>query len=150
MSITLSPEELTPAVRLKDFSFTVGVSAGDSVDEITVSLIGESEPITITTTDSSFSASGKYITGFTDTLTYVNQGSSNLTETPTSVVGIQNMPTDKALFDLAQDQKQSLFRTYSITVKYTEDFESKTETIQLQHEVANDLESIRSFMATYY
>lgn len=149
MSVTLNPSEPADAIRLTNFSFTVNVSSPGDIQEISVSLTGASEPISITVGASSFTVSGIYETGFTDVLTYVSEGSSNLTETPTSVVGIQNMPDDKALFDLTQDQKQSITRTYAVTVKY-DDGGTVTENLSLNHTVLNDLESIRSFMANYF
>ena len=149
MSVTLSPSEPTDAIRLKNFNFTINVSAPGSITDISVALTGAPEPITIIIGESSFTVSGVYQTGFTDLLTYVNEGSSNLAETPTSVIGIQNMPDGKALFDLDQDQKQSLVRTYTVTVKY-DDVGTVTENLSLNHTVQNDLESIRSFMANYF
>ena len=149
MSVILNPSEPADAIRLTNFSFTVNVSSPGDIQEISVSLTGASEPISITVGASSFTVSGIYETGFTDVLTYVSEGSSNLTETPTSVVGIQNMPDDKALFDLTQDQKQSITRTYAVTVKY-DDGGTVTENLLLNHTVLNDLESIRSFMANYF
>ena len=150
MAVTLNPNPPTDAIRLKNFSFTVNVLAPGEVLSINVNLLGDPEPITIVTEESSFTVTGKYETGFTDTLTYVNKGSSNLIEVPASVVGIQNMPDGKELFDLNQDQKQSLNRTYSVLVEYDEEGTINTESLELTHTVLNDLESIRSFMANYF
>ena len=152
MSVTLNPENPSPAIRNTDFNFTVNVSAPGDITSIDVVLTGEPEPINISIASSSFTVSGQYLTGFTDTLTYVSEGSSDLIEDPTSVVGIENMPADKALFDLDQDRKQSLTRSYTVTVKYTDDETMSTATSQstLNHVVLNDLEGIRSFMANYF
>lgn len=150
MAVSLDPNPPADAIRLKNFSFTITVSAPGKITEILVNLTGESEPITILTDTASFTVSGVYETGFSDLLTYVSEGSSNLIETPTTVIGIQNVPDNKALFDLDQDQKQNLIRTYAVTVKYDEEGIVNTESLTFNHTVQNDLESIRSFMANYF
>jgi len=52
---------------------------------------------------------------------------------------------------LDQDQKHFIPRDYDVTVTYVGDTTQAetTESVTLTHEVFNDLEAIRSFMANY-
>jgi len=141
----------------EDFAQTVGVSVpsqnGDTftITSITAELIGEPEPITVTTNTSSITIDGKYLSGFEDIFTYVPPGESNRTTSPDVVVGVENVPDGQSLYNLNQDQKQLILREYDVTVVYRNNTTSAvtTESTVLTHVVFNDLEAIRSFMANY-
>jgi hypothetical protein len=61
------------------------------------------------------------------------------------------MPPKKELFDLNQDTRLSELKTYQITVNYDDEFLAPgTETFTVTQKILNDLESIRSFIDTYY
>ena len=166
MSITFSTTTVAPLsgveiqgsfVVAQDFTQTVGVSVssdgGDTftIQSITAVLTGELDPITITTDTSSITISGKYLSGFEDVLTYVPPDESNRTTEPITVVGFNNLPGGQNLYNLDQDQNQFIFREYDVTVVYVNDttLEEITESAILTHEVLNDLEAVRSFMANY-
>jgi len=141
----------------QEFNQTVGVSIppeGEdtfTITSITATLTGESEPITVTTTTSSITIDGRYLSGFEDVLTFVPPGESNKTTSPSVVTGFNNVPDGQNLYNLDQDQKQLILREYDVTVVYTNDttFAETTENTVLTHEVLNDLEAVRSFMANY-
>ena len=141
----------------QEFNQMVGVSVAQegedtfTITSITATLTGESEPITVTTDTSSITISGSYLSGFEDVLTYVPPDESNRTTDPIIAVGFNNLPGGQNLYNLDQDQKQFVFREYDVTVVYTNDttLEETTENVVLTHEVLNDLEAVRSFMANY-
>jgi len=141
----------------QEFNQTVGVSIPPededtfTITSITATLTGEPEPITVTTTTSSITIDGRYLSGFEDVLTFVPPGESNKTTSPSVVTGFNNVPDGQNLYNLDQDQKQLILREYDVTVIYTNDntSEETTENTVLTHEVLNDLEAVRSFMANY-
>jgi hypothetical protein len=151
MAISFDPIPVPPATRGKNFSVSVSVTAPGTISSMTVSLIGGSEPITISASGSNISLSGKYLSGWQDVFTYVEAGESDKTDTPKTAIDIPNMPPDKNLYDLDQDKKQSIIRQYSVTVVYDDPdtFMQETATATLDHEVFNDLEAMREFMANY-
>jgi hypothetical protein len=151
MAISFDPTPVPPAIRGKDFSVSVSVAVPGTISSMTVSLIGGPEPITINVSGSSISLSGKYLSGWQDIFTYVEAGESDKTDTPKTAIDISNMPPDKNLYDLDQDKKQSIIRQYSVTVVYDDEetFVEETATANLDHEVFNDLEAMRQFMANY-
>jgi len=142
--------------RNQSFSQTVTVSVPDTEEEsftvtdIQIQLIGEEEPITITVSVPTISFSGTYLSGWEDVFTYVPTGESDKTTTPINS-NISDLPPGQDLFNLDQDQKHFVTREYDVTVTYVGSL-TQTETVEnvtLTHEVFNDLEAIRSFMANY-
>jgi hypothetical protein len=160
ISIVVSPAGDTPTEiqsttrSVREVNATITASGDEMESNIIViaSSTGVSEPgITITSGPILATIVGKYADPFLDTFKYVNKGSSNKIETPTTVVGVQNMPPKKELFDLNQDTRLSELKTYQITVNYDDEFlVPGTETFTVTQKILNDLESIRSFIDTYY
>jgi len=123
-----------------------------SLIEITdVNLLGDPDTVGVTIDDENIIFDGTYVSGWDDLFTFVPPGESNKTTDPTTVVGAADLPSGQDLFDLDQDQKHFIFREYEVTVDYQNDTTSEiiTETGILVHEVFNDLEAIRAFMANY-
>jgi hypothetical protein len=167
MAISLSPEELDPVIRLKNFSVTVTASViaeettetegseeggGEepvvTVVAVTAELVGDPDSgIVVTPGETSVTISGRHVTGFVDKLTYVDDGQSDKTQTPKTAIGIQNMPQGQNLFNLDQDPKKSLERQFKIIVTLSDD---STETAVLTQTVENDLDSIKDFMGSYF
>ncbi len=160
MAVEISPvDELPSVTRLRDFSSTVSASISEggegegetpavTIVSVTAQLVGASDTgIIITPGTTSVTISGKHLSGFQDILTYVDKGQSDKTQAPKTVTGIENMPIGQNLFDLNQDKKQSLDRQFLITVKLSDD---SSQTFTLKQTVLNDLESIRSFMGSYF
>jgi len=143
-------------IRNQSFSQTVTVSVPAreeetfTVTDIQIQLIGDQEPITISVSEPTISFSGTYLSGFEDVFTFVPPGQSNKTTTPIDS-NISDLPEGQDLFNLNQDQKHFIPREYDVTVTYVEDT-TQTVTVEnliLTHEVFNDLEAMRSFMANY-
>ena len=85
MAVSFSPTQFSATVRETSFSASVTASVTDAtVISQSATLIGEQEPITISVNGATINISGKYLTGFTDTFTYVHKGSSDKLETPSS------------------------------------------------------------------
>jgi len=145
-----SPTEIqstTRSVRTVNATITASGDEMESNIIVSASSTGISEPgITVTSGPILATIIGEYVDPFLDTFKYVSKGSSNKIETPTIVVGVQNMPSKKELYDLTQDTRQFETKTYQITVNY----DSGTETITVTQKIMNDFEGIRSFMDTYY
>lgn len=144
--------------RGEEFEQTVTVSIQQGETEsftfiaiTNVILIGEPDTVDVVVDDNQINFDGTYVSGWDDLFTFVSPGESNKTADPTTVVGTANLPDGQDLFDLDQDQKHFIFREYEVTVDYQDDLSSEiiTETDILVHEVFNDLEAIRSFMANY-
>ncbi len=160
ISIVVSPAGDTPTEiqsttrSVREVNATITASGDEMESNIIVSAssTGVSEPgITITSGPILATIVGKFADPFLDTFKYVSKGSSNKIETPTTVVGVQNMPPKKELFDLNQDTRLSKLKTYQITVNYDDEFlVPGTETFTVTQKILNDLESIRSFIDTYY
>lgn len=150
MAISFDPLPVPPAIRGKNFNVTISVTAPGEIISISASLVGESEPISISTSDT-ISLSGKYLSGWQDIFTYVEAGESDKTDTPKTAVDIPNMPPDKNLYDLDQDQEHSIIRQYAVTVVYenSETLAEESASATLDHEVFNDLEAMHDFMANY-
>jgi hypothetical protein len=115
----------------------------ESISSVSGVLSGSpTEPITVTSGTSSVTISGKHVNTFVDVLTYTEKGETDLTETPTKVIGIGNIPDKKNLYDLKQDLRKSETRTYVLTV-------NGSQTLTITQEVRNPLEVKRRFMANY-
>jgi len=150
-----SPTEIQSTTRsVRTINATITASGDEMESNIIVSAssTGISEPgITVTSGSILATIIGKYVDPFLDTFKYVSKGSSNKIETPTIVVGVQNVPSKKELYDLTQDTRQFETKTYQITVNYEDEFlVLGTETFTVTQKIMNDLEGIRSFMDTYY
>ena len=151
MAISITPDdEIAEVIRGQSFTATVSASADASevIDEVTASLQGGVESgIIITPGVTSVSISGTYEDAFVDQFSYVERGSSNLIENPTTVIGTNNLPSGKDFFSLNQDTRNIITRTYTITVTYDG---GSTEDFTITHDIVNTLEAIRSFVASYY
>jgi hypothetical protein len=149
--ITFSPDPIPTAIRGRTVNQTVDVSVPGSINKITVELVGEQDEIEISTSNSGFTIKGKYVSGWTDIFTYVEAGESDKTDTPKTAIDIPNMPPDKNLYDLNQDKKQSIFRDYNVSVEYEDEttFEKVSASASISHQVDNDLDAMKDFMANY-
>ena len=101
------------------------------------------EGIIMTPGTTSCTLVGTYEDSFTDLFTFVEQGSSDLGSTPTVVTGLKNLPSNKLFFDLTQDQRDSVTKSYTVTV-------NETQTFTVTHVIRNEYETIRAAVASYY
>ena len=108
--------------------------------------------LTITPGTSSVSISGTFDDPFSDSFTYVEKGSTNLVETPTTIIGVSNMPANKEYYLLDQDTRNYVIVTFTIvvTIDSTIGNTTSTETFTATLQVNNEWEGIRSFVDTYY
>lgn len=144
-----SPTEILSTTRtLKTVNATITATgdAGEIIQSVLVEL-EENEPgVTILNEITSSSISGTYIDPFEDSFTYVERGSSNLIETPKTVIGTENMPTNKDFFILSQDTREESVRHYNVTVISS----AGSNSFEVTHSIYNEWEGIRSFVDNYY
>jgi hypothetical protein len=151
MSITYSPDPVTPATRGQTFSTTVTFSyLTGSITSVVATLDSVGDEITIVNSSSSFTISGRYLSGWQDEFYYVAAGESINTAPTETAINIANMPANKNLFELKQDLQATVTKTYSVEVSWTDELlASGTTTVTVPHDVVNDLEAIRIFMDNY-
>jgi hypothetical protein len=140
-----SPSTLPPVILNENFSVTVSIVPDqfETISSVSGVLSGSPiEPITVTSGTSSVTISGKHQNTFTDVFSYTEKGETDLTQTPTKVVGLGNVPDKKNLYELKQDLRRSETRTYILTV-------NGSQTLSVTQEVRNPLEVKRRFMANY-
>ena len=144
-----SPTEILSTTRtLKTVNATITATgdAGEIIQSVLVEL-EENEPgVTILNEITSSSISGTYIDPFEDSFTYIERGSSNLIETPKTVIGTENMPTNKDFFILSQDTREESVRHYNVTVISS----AGSNSFEVTHSIYNEWEGIRSFVDNYY
>ena len=163
VSITCSPQgDSTTQFTEKErpdytLNHTVSASTSDEDDEVTSvtctavtysyynasdSVVGGATDLTSTLT----------ITPGTNSFTYVDKGGTNLVDTPTTVVGVSNLPANKEFYLLDQDTRNYVIITFTIEVVVTTTIGGATSTVTQTAtlQVNNEWEGIRSFVDTYY
>ena len=154
MAITITPDEATCLTDITRPNFTMNQTVTASTDDpenetitnVTASVAGNQPDLVITPSSSSVSITGTLTDPFVDEFTYVEPGESDKTQTPTVVQRIPNMPADKILYNLNQDNTTPYIETFTITV--TADTGTTTFTLELK--INNEYEGIRSFISNYY
>ena len=108
--------------------------------------------LTITPGQNQVNISGTFDDPFSDSFTYVEKGSTNLVETPTTIIGVSNMPANKEYYLLDQDTRNYVIVTFTILVEVTTTIGNTTSTVTKTAtlQVNNEWEGIRSFVDTYY
>ena len=165
MSVSISPDVATglPDITRPNFTMNTSVSASCSVSSpnvcavtnVSATVQGSQPNLVITPGTTSVSITGTLADPFSDSFTYVEQGKTNLNSTPTTVVGTDNMPDDKVLYDLNQDGSNYVSEFFDITVQW-ESGPSGNLTAQppatftLELKIYNEWEGIRSFISNYY
>jgi|694.fasta_scaffold109610_2 hypothetical protein len=160
VTLTISPAGDNPltqiqstlrSVRTVNAIITPVGDDGETMNVVSAVLLSSGGKVVIIPGTSSVSIVGTYDDPFLDTFQFVSKGSSNLIETPTTVVGVSNVPPKKELFNLSQDVKQKETINYEVTVEYQDQFfVPAIETFAVTHDIINEYEGIRSFMDTYY
>jgi hypothetical protein len=141
---TASPTSLPPINHNTNFSITVNLVPDpmEMITGISASLVGSPvEPITFTVSGTSVIITGKHQNLFKDVFTFTPTDTSDKTAAAISVAGIGAVPDKQNLFDLKQDQRQSVVRTYQI------DYSGGS--VSVTQEVLNPLEVILAFMKDY-
>ena len=160
VSITTSntPTELPPRVRPtytinETINATCTVAAGQAcnVTNVTATVDGTEPNLVITPNTTSVTITGSFADPFSDSFTYVDEGQTDLTQTPITVEGADNLPADKIFFDLDQDMTAYTTKTFTVTVSYDLINVAQTpETFTLTMKINNEWEGIRSVVDNYY
>ena len=167
MAVTITPDEATGFADITRPNFTMNetVSATCTVQSPQVCNITNVnavlqapsvEPdLVITPGTTSVSITGDLQDPFVDVFTYVEQSESDKTMTPIVVERVVNMPADKLMYDLDQDNRVYVSRFFDITVQWeagtSGNLVAQTPaTFVLELKIYNSWEGIRSFVANYY
>ena len=160
VTLTISPAGDDPLTQIQstprstrriNATITPTGDAGEVINNVTAKLMSTGAEVTITSGATSVTIVGSYVDPFSDSFQYVSKGSSTKIETPTTIVGVDNVPRNKELFNLTQDTQATKTITYQVTVKYDDAMATPaTSTYTVTHDIYNEWEGIRSFMDTYY
>ena len=166
MAVTITPDGtatfLTDITR-PNFAMNQTVSASASaaspnvanVTNVTASVQGNQPDLVITPGSTSVSITGSIEDPFVDEFKYVEQGESDKSSTPVTVQRLVNMPPDKVMFDLNQDNTSYTTETFTVTVQWESgpagNLTAQTPAVfTLELKIYNEWEGIRSFISNYY
>ena len=166
MAVTITPDGtatfLTDLTR-PNFAMNQTVSASCSVaspnvcnvTNVTASVQGNQPDLVITPGSTSVSITGSIEDPFVDEFKYVEQGESDKSSTPVTVQRLVNMPPDKVMFDLNQDNTSYTTETFTVTVQWESGpagnlTAQAPATFTLELKIYNEWEGIRSFISNYY
>ena len=166
MAVTITPDGtatfLTDITR-PNFAMNQTVSASCSVaspnvcnvTNVTASVQGNQPDLVITPGSTSVSITGSIEDPFIDEFKYVEQGESDKSSTPVTVQRLVNMPPDKVMFDLNQDNTSYTTETFTVTVQWESGPAGNLTahapaTFTLELKIDNEWEGIRSFISYYY
>ena len=153
MTVSITPDEATGLTDITRPNFainqTVTASTDDPLNEtitnVTASVAGSQPDLVITSGTTSVNIGGTLTDPFNDQFTYVEKGTT-YPKTPVTVTKVSNMPADKLMYNLEQDNTTPYTETFTITV--TADTGTTTFTLELK--INNEYEGIRSFISNYY
>ena len=151
MAITITPDEATGLTDITRPNFainqtvTASSDGGDTITNVTASVAGNQPDLVITSGTTSVTIGGTLTDPFNDQFTYVEKGTT-YPKTPVTVTKVSNMPPDKLMYKLEQDNTTPYIETFTITV--TADTGTTTFTLELK--INNAYEGIRSFISNYY
>ena len=166
MAVTITPDGtatfLTDITR-PNFAMNQTVSASATapagqvanVTNVTATVAGTQPDLVITPGSTSVSITGSIEDPFVDEFKYVEQGESDKSSTPVTVQRLVNMPPDKVMFDLNQDNTSYTTETFTVTVQWESgpagNLTAQTPaTFTLELKIYNEWEGIRSFISNYY
>ena len=164
MSVTITPDEVTGLTDITRPNFamnqTVSASATATapnvanVTNVTASVAGTQPDLVITSGTTSVNIGGTLQDPFLDQFTYVEKGTT-YPKTPVTVTKVDNMPADKLMYDLNQDNTTPYIETFTITVQWESgpvgNLVAQTPaTFTLELKINNEYEGIRSFISNYY
>ena len=166
MAVTITPDGtatfLTDITR-PNFAMNQTVSASATaaspnvanVTNVTASVQGNQPDLVITPGSTSVSITGSIEDPFVDEFKYVEQGESDKSSTPVTVQRLVNMPPDKVMFDLNQDNTSYTTETFTVTVQWESgpagNLTAQTPAVfTLELKIYNEWEGIRSFISNYY
>ena len=168
MSVTITPDEVTGLADITRPNFamnqTVSASATPTapatdanVTNVTASVAGTQPNLVITPGTTSVNIGGTLQDPFNDQFTYVEKGTdpSLYPKTPVTVTKVDNMPADKLMYNLEQDNTTPYTETFTVTVQWEQgpagNLVAQTPvTFTLELKINNSYEGIRSFISNYY
>tara|TARA_Y200000002_G_scaffold253252_1_gene209817 strand:- start:6408 stop:6914 length:507 start_codon:yes stop_codon:yes gene_type:complete len=167
VSVTITPDEATGLTDITRPNFamnqTVSASATATspnvanVTNVTASVVGTQPDLVITSGTTSVNIGGTLQDPFLDQFTYVERGTdpSLYPKVPVTVTKVDNMPADKQLYNLNQDNTTPYIETFTVTVQWEEgpvgNLVAQTPaTFTLELKINNAYEGIRSFISNYY
>ena len=168
MSVTITPDEVTGLADITRPNFamnqTVSASATPTapatdanVTNVTASVAGTQPNLVITPGTTSVNIGGTLQDPFVDQFTYVEKGTDDslYPKIPVTVTKVDNMPSDKLLYDLNQDNTTPYIETFTVTVQWEQgtagNLVAQTPvTFTLELKINNEYEGIRSFISNYY
>ena len=168
MSVTITPDEVTGLADITRPNFamnqTVSASATPTapatdanVTNVTASVAGTQPNLVITPGTTSVNIGGTLQDPFEDQFTYVEKGTDDslYPKVPVTVTKVDNMPSDKLLYDLNQDNTSPYIETFTVTVQWEQgtagNLVAQTPvTFTLELKINNEYEGIRSFISNYY
>ena len=166
MTVSITPDEATDLADITRPNFAINQTVSASatatapnvanVTNVTASLQSGSEPdLVITDGTTSVNIGGTLQDPFVDEFTYIDEGQSDKTQTPVTVQRVVNMPADKLMYNLNQDNTEYTSRFFTITVNWEEgpagNLVAQTPaTFTLELKINNAYEGIRSFISNYY
>ena len=168
MSVTITPDEVTGLADITRPNFamnqTVSASATPTapatdanVTNVTASVAGTQPNLVITPGTTSVNIGGTLQDPLVDQFTYVEKGTDDslYPKIPVTVTKVDNMPSDKLLYDLNQDNTSPYIETFTVTVQWEQgtagNLVAQTPvTFTLELKINNEYEGIRSFISNYY
>ena len=168
MSVTITPDEVTGLADITRPNFamnqTVSASATPTapatdanVTNVTASVAGTQPNLVITPGTTSVNIGGTLQDPFEDQFTYVEKGTDDslYPKIPVTVTKVDNMPSDKLLYDLNQDNTSPYIETFTVTVQWEQGtagnlVAQSPVTFTLELKINNAYEGIRSFISNYY
>ena len=165
MAVTITPDEVTGLADITrpNFAMNQTITAACSVaapnvcnvTNVTATVQGNQPDLVITPGSTSVSITGSIEDPFVDEFKYVEQGESDKSSTPVTVQRLVNMPPDKVMFDLNQDNTSYTTETFTVTVQWESgpagNLTAQTPaTFTLELKIYNEWEGIRSFISNYY
>ena len=168
MSVTITPDEVTGLADITRPNFamnqTVSASATPTapatdanITNVTASVAGTQPNLVITPGTTSVNIGGTLQDPFEDQFTYVEKGTDDslYPKIPVTVTKVDNMPSDKLLYDLNQDNTSPYIETFTVTVQWEQgtagNLVAQTPvTFTLELKINNEYEGIRSFISNYY
>lgn len=153
---TIEPTELPSVTRQDFFSATISIN-GTNVISVTCIPEYPDSGITIMTTTSSITISGKNLaTAFLDQASYVEKGSSDKLEIPKTVIGpiwgpSSVVPPNKELYVFKQDSSSDRIKNYTIIVtEVDESFVQTNTNFTITQTIRNDWSSGTAALKAYY
>ena len=167
MSVTITPDVATGLADITRPNFamnqTVSASATATspnvanVTNVTASVAGTQPNLVITSGTTSVNIGGTLQDPFLDQFTYVERGTdpSLYPKVPVTVTKVDNMPADKQLYNLNQDNTTPYIETFTVTVQWEQgtagNLVAQTPaTFTLELKINNEYEGIRTFISNYY